>query len=779
MEFPMFTKNLNDFQKNYVAIIGVEEGLRFNNLNSDVNKTVEEVRSFVTRMESVVGLKFNASQEIGPMTGLSEVNKAKYRAEKLRSNMENIHSNFNVLSKNDEENIRTFEFLNEHIAAAYKIRQEAMRGGDESKFNKLATDIRELSVFIPPAIRQESICMNKWPGLVYRAEGIISWIGDKIKALIDWVLGLFGFGKNSKSKKEADEKKTEDGKKHEEKLSSTHQATEEQHLKIIKLINELEKEYGEKYGVGAYVKAETLYLKDVDIGIEKGPITKEKAKEYLEKAAKLYPVGDKGASDGGKASAEDTAKEEKEEKEKDMRLLKSHIADCLKYVNIELENKLTEKREKEITEKLYVEKNISLDTRELGDLVKGLMTKEELRTTHDEYNESRKIDAAIDRMVDKFFDTGEFKNEFSFKIEFRKALNKAFSSGPAPSESEMNKVVKPIVENARKKIAERKKEEEEAEKKAAAEKEKKAKEKELFEKTLNDIGDNYASSDRYKNIQDQIRHIKDDVQRELRGDAATEIKAVFDREMETALKKYNDSEGAANADKAKGLFTLKGMSPSFYIDCDESGKYHATNRNSFGKIDFRTFGGVVTDLLVEAERFLKETKDTASDLAFDQHSQNVENIIRQNNKTKNLASMFPPLGKEAVVAYRMYTGIHQAFAITFKFDNNSSMESVTTASNAREESIKHKYTKEEVDTFFDARDTFLETIEEFLTTFEEKFTKQSEKLKSLKHDGVQPGGPVYSAFSKTMVFIAKFNGAYKAMLATAENLKRANRSDFY
>ena len=778
MEFPMFTKNLNDFQKNYVAIIGVEEGLRFNNLNSDVNKTVEEVRSFVTRMESVVGLKFNASQEIGPMTGLSEVNKAKYRAEKLRSNMENIHSNFNVLSKNDEENIRTFEFLNEHISAAYKIRQEAMRGGDESKFNKLATDIRELSVFIPPAIRQESICMNKWPGLVYRAEGIISWIGDKIKALIDWVLGLFGFGKNSKSKKEADQKKTEDGKKHEEKFASTHQATHEQQMQIKKAVDELEKEYGGKYDVGAYGKADTLYLKDVDVGIEKGPITKEKAKEYLEKAAKLFPVGDKGASDGGKASAEDTAKE-KEEKEKDMRLLKSHIADCLKYVNIELENKLTEKREKEITEKLYVEKNISLDTRELGDLVKGLMTKEELRTTHDEYNESRKIDAAIDRMIGKFFDTGEFKNEFSFKIEFRKALNKAFSSGPAPSESEMNKVVKPIVENARKEIAERKKKEEEAEKKAAAEKEKKAKEKELFEKTLNDIGDNYASSDRYKNIQDQIRHIKDDVRRELRGDAATEIKAVFDREMETALKKYNDSEGAANADKAKGLFTLKGMSPSFYIDCDESGKYHATDQYSFGKFKIREFEKMVLDLLGEAERFLRETNDTAPDEVFDQHNRNVANILQQNEKTKNPASLFPSLDKEVGVAYHTYIGMHQAIALTFNFNNNSSMESVNTANNAREESIKHKYTKEEIDTFFNQRDIFLTNIENFISSFEKRFTSQSEKLKSLKYDGVQTGGPVYSAFSKTMVFIAKFNTAFKAISATAENLQRANRSDFY
>ena len=279
----MFTKNLSDFQKNYTSIIDTKETLRFNSSNESTNKAIEEVREFVARMESNVGIKFNVDQEIGEMIGLSESSKTKYRVEKLQSSLEKIHENISVVSKNDdEENFETFEYLRQTLEKAQKIRQEALRGGDSKKFDMLASSVREMAAFVPVGIRQEAVCMNMWPGLVYRTEGIISWVIEKIKKIIDWILSLFGL----KSKEKTVESSPS---------SSINKAVKKggdpRYWKPIKImVNELEKEFGKKYTLEAYDKTEVLYIKDIDDEKEDLPITKQKAKGYLNKAAKMYPV---------------------------------------------------------------------------------------------------------------------------------------------------------------------------------------------------------------------------------------------------------------------------------------------------------------------------------------------------------------------------------------------------------------------------------------------------------------------------------------------------------
>ena len=199
---------------------------------------------------------------------------------------------FSVDGNTPEHNFKMLDGLERDLAKAIRIRNEVNHGGSNEVLFGLQQEIQTLDEHILPSVRTESALQRPWLSLKYRSEGVISWIVEKIKTLFRWIGSLFGFkGKSEDSKeKGGTSSSNSNNAEQQKKFDETHQATREQQIKIKELVNELEKEHGEKYNVKAYGEAETLYLKDVNVGVEKDPLTKEKAKAYLEKAAVTFPV---------------------------------------------------------------------------------------------------------------------------------------------------------------------------------------------------------------------------------------------------------------------------------------------------------------------------------------------------------------------------------------------------------------------------------------------------------------------------------------------------------
>lgn len=292
----MFDKNLIDFHENFEAVSNLKTSIRHGGVcGTKASSVLDEAKSYVARMESITGMKFLATGTEETESWLSDSQKLRLRAERMSDAFSNLHPHvplFNTKEQSEDLDsvYKALDFLSDKMKIASGIRLEAMRGGTPKQFNSIASVLGELQPYVSPRIRLESHGGSNWDSLKYRAEGVVSWISDKIKKLINWILGLFGF-EGSKNKKDTGkhEKSPEEKKKDQEfqkNFAKTHQATKEQQIAIKKFVADLENEYGNKYFPAAYDAADRNYLKKVDVGEEKDPITKAKAKHYLDEAQK-------------------------------------------------------------------------------------------------------------------------------------------------------------------------------------------------------------------------------------------------------------------------------------------------------------------------------------------------------------------------------------------------------------------------------------------------------------------------------------------------------------